>query len=155
MKPELSIPQLLPLDLATIARVLDQVGYVHYSVDEPRGRVVLDIQGDETLLRLNVLIGKTQSGETWYVRLLTFSIEFEPRKAGVDRPALLDWLNRKNEDLLFGRYYYNEESDTVAFEVSLPGNHGVIEEDLLDLLRIATVSVDKAHADLKRLVPDA
>lgn len=147
--------ELLPVSTATFTRMLDQVGYGHYQIDEEAGRVILDIQGDETLLRLHVIVGKTAAGDVWYTRLLSFSLEFEPRKAGVDRGALIEWLNHKNADVLFGRYYYDEGSDTVAFEVSVPGNHGLVEDDFLDLLRIATVSVDRSHAELKGLVPDA
>ncbi len=151
----MDIAELLPVSTATFTRMLDQVGYGHYQVDEEAGRVILDIQGEETLLRVHVIVGKTSTGEVWYTRFLSFSLEFEPRKAGVDRGALIEWLNRKNADLLFGRYYYDEASDTVAFEVSAPGNRGLVEDDFLDLLRIATVSVDRSHAELKGLVPDA
>lgn len=147
--------ELLPISTTTITQMLDKVGYGHYQVEEAAGRVILDIQGDETLLRLHVIVGKTSTGEVWYTRFLSFSLDFEPRKAGVDRDALIEWLNRKNADLLFGRYYYDEGSDTVAFEVSLPGNRGIVEDDFLDLLRIATVSVDRSHAELKGLVADA
>ncbi len=147
--------ELLPISTATFARMLDQVGYGHYQIDEEAGRVVLDIQGDETLLRLHVIVGKTSTGEVWYTRFLSFSLDFEPRKAGVDRGTLIEWLNRKNADVIFGRYYYDEGSDTVAFEVSAPGNRGLVEDDFLDLLRIATVSVDRSHAELKALVADA
>lgn len=147
--------EMLPISTTTFAQILDKVGYEHYHVDEESGRVILDIQGDETLLRVNVIVGKTATGEVWYARFLTFSLDFEPRKAGVNRTALIEWLNRKNADLLFGRYYYDEASDTVAFEVSVPGNRGLIEDDFLDLLRIATVSVDRSHAELKGLVADA
>ncbi len=147
--------ELLPINTATFTRILDQVGYGHYQVDEELDRVTLDIQGDETLLRLHIIVGKTSTGEVWYARFLSFSLDFEPRKAGVDRAALGDWLNRKNADVIFGRYYYDEGSDTVAFEVSIPGNRGLVEEDFLDLLRIATVSVDRSHAELKRLAADA
>lgn len=147
--------ELLPISTTTFARMLDQVGYGHYQIDEEAGRVILDIQGDETLLRLHVIVGKTSTGDVWYIRFLSFSLDFEPRKAGVDRTALIEWLNRKNADVLFGRYYYDEGSDTVAFEVSAPGNRGLVEDDFLDLLRIATVSVDHSHAELKALVADA
>lgn len=148
-------PELLPISTATFARMLDQIGYGHYHIDEEADRVILDIQGDETILRLHIIVGKASTGEVWYTRFLSYSLDFEPRKAGVDRDALIEWLNRKNADLLFGRYYYDERTDTVAFEVSAPANRGFIEDDFLDLLRLATVSVDRSHAEMKRLVADA
>lgn len=147
--------QLWPISTETFARMLDQIGYTHYHVDKKAGRLIFDVQGDVTLLRVHIIVGQTVTGETWYTRFLSFSLEFEPRKAGVAFEDLLEWLNKKNADLLFGRYYYDEDSDTVAFEVSMPGNHGLFEEDFLDLLRLATVSVDKTHEELKALAATA
>ena len=145
-----------PVNLESFAKLVEGSGYTLHTADEERGRLTLDIRGEEAVLRLHVIIGKSPDGDSvWYTRFLSYALDFEPIKAGVDRGALLEWLNRKNADLLFGRYYYDEGTDTVAFEASIPCNGGVLGEDFDDLLRIATISVDRSHVDLKALVKAA
>ena len=140
-----------PVSLETFAKLVDESGYPKYQLDQERQRLTLDIKGDETILRVHVVVGKTSEDTVWYTRFLTYSLDFEPRKAGVDREKLLEWVNLKNADLIFGRYYYDDRTDTVAFELSLPCNGGLLGEDFFDLMRIATVSVDKTHGELKGL----
>ncbi|MBL6974400.1 MAG: YbjN domain-containing protein [Deltaproteobacteria bacterium] len=142
-----------PVSTATFTRLLEESGYKLYQVDEDRGCVILDIRGEGTLLRLQVIEGKAPNRDVWYTRFLAYSLELEPGKAGIDRATLLEWLNAKNADLLFGRYYLDERTDTVAFEVSIPGNGGIHADDFVDALRIATVTVDKTHGELLALKP--
>jgi hypothetical protein len=142
-----------PVNLDTFTKLVEASGYKMHQADEERGRLTLDIKGEETVLRLHVILGKTPDGEAvWYTRFLSYSLDFEPVKAGLEAARVVEWLNAKNADLLFGRYYYDDKTDTVAFEVAIPCNGGILGEDFEDLLRIATVSVDKTHKDLKALL---
>jgi len=140
-----------PVNIETFAKLLDEIGYNKYAKDEEGDHVVLDIKGDETLLRLLVIVGKASNDIVWYTRFQAYSLEFEPLKEGVDQAALYDWLNLKNADLIFGRYYFHEKTDTVAFEISFPCNGGIHVDDFVDAIRIATVTVDKTHVELKGL----
>lgn len=142
-----------PVSTDTFTRLLEEIGYKIYQVDKDRGCVVLDIRGEGTLLRLQVIEGKAPNHDVWYTRFLAYSLELEPNKAGIDRAMLLEWLNAKNADLLFGRYYLDDKTDTVAFELSIPGNGGIHADDFRDALRIATVTVDKTHAELQAMKP--
>ena len=145
----------LPVSTETFTRLLEEVGYNLYQVDDDRGCVVLDIKGEETRLRLQVVVGRAPNNEVWYTRLLAYSLDFEPVKAGVDGGALLEWLNGKNADLIFGRYYFDGKTDTVAYELSIPCNNGLNAADFLDALRIATVTVDRTHTELTALAEDS
>ena len=144
-----------PLSLESFVRLIDAAGYKKHTLDAQAGRVTFDVQGEETVLRVHVMPGKTtENDDAWYVRFLAYSLQFEPAKAGVPVPSILDWMNRKNRDLIFGRYYYDDSTDTVAFEVAVPCNGGLLGEDFDDLLRISTLSVDRTHADLKKLMAE-
>ncbi|NOZ02441.1 MAG: hypothetical protein GXP54_11195 [Deltaproteobacteria bacterium] len=140
-----------PVSIETFAALLKEVGYDHYHVDEEGGRISLDIKGDETRLRLQVNEGRAPNGEVWYTRMIAYSLDFEPISAGMDKTVLLQWLNLKNSDLLFGRYYFDEKTDTVAYEIAVPCNGGIHGADFLDMLRIATVTVDRTHVELAAL----
>lgn len=143
-----------PLTVETISTLLEKVGFVYY--EEFDDRVMLDIKGNNVLLRVIVFVGKSQlKDETpWYMRFVTYSPEFEPRKAGIRMSKILEWLNERNADVIFGRYYYEPKTDTVVFEVSIPCNGGIRGEDFVDLLRISTISVDQAHNGLLQLAAD-
>ena len=144
--------EVIPVTLDSYGTLVEAAGFQKYEREEDRGRITLDIQGEETVLRLHIAQGKSPDGEvTWYTRFLSYSLQFEPIKAGIPRLKLLEWLNAKNADVLFGRYYYEEGTDTIAFEVSMPCNDGIYPEDFDDMLRIATLSVDAAHKALKEL----
>ena len=67
--------------------------------------------------------------------------------------ALAHWLNERNGQILFGRYYHDPRTDTLAFELSMPGIGGILGEDFVRMLWIATASVDKVHGEIKALVP--
>jgi hypothetical protein len=142
------------LTLESFVTLIDAAGFKHHQTEADRGRVTFDVKGDNTVLRVHVILGRSPSGDQapWYVRFLVYSLEIEPLKSGVGRVALFEWLNERNADVIFGRYYFDEKTDTVAFEVSIPCNGGVLGEDFEDLLRISTLSVDRAHEGLKKLV---
>ena len=141
----------LPLTMDSIAALIKEVGYDQFVRDDAGERIMLDVKGNETLMRVQIGIGKTPDAHPWFVRLLSYSLEFEPIRMGVEVSAMLEWLNTKNTDLLFGRYYFQAESDTVAFEVAFPCNLGIAREDFLDMLQMATLSVDRTHEGLKKL----
>jgi hypothetical protein len=144
-----------PLSLETFIRLVDGMGFSHRP-DPERERLTLYVQGEQTRLMVHVHVGHAGEGDrAWYLRFLTYSVDFEPRKTGVDLPILLEWLNRKNASILFGRYYYDDETDTVAFEVAMPANGGILGEDFRDLLWISTATVDNVYGELKALVPGA
>lgn len=145
--------EVVPVTLESFVTLVEASGFQRHEVEEDRGRLTLDVQGEETVLRLHIALGKSPEGDvTWYTRFLSYSLQFEPIKAGVPRLKLLEWMNAKNADVLFGRYYFDENTDTIAFEVAIPCNEGINPVDFEDMLRVATVSVDRAHKDLKELV---
>ena len=145
------INETLPLTLDSIEALIKEVGYDQFVRDEENERIMFDVKGAETLMRIQAGIGKTPDGKPWFVRFLSYSLEFEPIRLGVEVPAMFEWINNKNSDLLFGRYYFQADSDTVAFEVAFPCNQGIGREDFLDMLQMATLSVDKTHEGLKKL----
>jgi len=140
------------LDLEDLQKLLETLE-LRSQIEEDRNRLTLLLEGEFTQLMVHLIPGGTEGEPPWYLRFLSYSIEFEPKKAGVDRDILLQWLNQRNSQILFGRYYYEEESDTVAFELSMPATGGVLGEDLTRMLWIATSSVDKTHESLKALAP--
>ncbi len=141
-----------PLTLSDLKGLVETLGF-HVQEDEENRRLTLFLEGEETRLMVHVMTGGSTGEPPWYVRILTYSMEFEPLKSGIDRSVLMDWLNERNGQLLFGRYYHDPRTDTVAFELSIPGIGGILGEDFVRMLWIATASVDKVHADLKALVP--
>jgi len=141
-----------PLTLSDLKGLVETLGF-HVQEDDENRRLTLFLEGEETRLMVHVMTGGSTDEPPWYVRILTYSMEFEPLKSGIDRAVLLDWLNERNAQLLFGRYYHDPRTDTVAFELSIPGIGGILGEDFVRILWIATASVDKVHADLKALVP--
>ena len=140
------------MTLSDLKGLVETLGF-HVQEDEENRRLTLFLEGEETRLMVHVMTGGSTGEPPWYVRILTYSMEFEPLKSGIDRSVLMDWLNERNGQLLFGRYYHDPRTDTVAFELSIPGIGGILGEDFVRMLWIATASVDKVHADLKALVP--
>ena len=141
-----------PLALSDLKGLVETIGF-QVQEDDENGRITLFLEGEETRLMVHVMLGGTTGEPPWYVRLLSYSVEFEPLKAGIDRLVLIDWLNERNGQILFGRYYHDPRTDTVAFELSMSGIGGILGEDFARMLWIATASVDKVHGDLKALVP--
>jgi len=141
-----------PVNLETLATVAGRLGFAFKS-EPDRQRVTVFVQGQHTRLIVHANLGvMKEEGLPWYIRFLTFSPDFEPLAAGIPADRLLHWINDKNAELLFGRYYLDERTDTVAFEIAMPANGGILGEDLTDLFWIATASVDQAHKDLIALV---
>ncbi len=138
--------------LPDLKGLVETLGF-HVQQDDENRRLTLFLEGEETRLMVHVMPGLTAEQEPWYIRILTYSVDFEPLKLGVDRAVLLDWLNDRNAQILFGRYYHDPRTDTVAYEVSMPALGGVLGEDFVRMLWIATASVDKVHKDLKALAP--
>lgn len=141
-----------PLTLNDLKGLVESLGF-HCQEEPEHRRLTLFLEGDTTHLMVHVIPGGGPDEPPWYLRFLSYSVDFEPEKAGVDRTLLLHWLNQRNAQILFGRYYYDDRTDTVAFEVSMPGIGGILGEDFTRVLWIATASVDKAYADLKALIP--
>jgi hypothetical protein len=137
-----------PVSLETLAAVAGRLGFAFKS-EADRQRVTVFVQGQHARLIVHANLGvMKEEGLPWYIRFLTFSPDFEPLKAGIPPDRLMHWINDKNAELLFGRYYLDERTDTVAFEIAIPANGGILGEDLTDLFWIATASVDQAHKDL-------
>jgi hypothetical protein len=143
-----------PLNLESFGRLIEAAGYERFETDEASHRVSLRIKGDEVTLHLDVILGVSPDGDPWYVRFLSYAVDFSPIGAGIPEPKLMGWLNAKNADVLFGRYYWDREYDTIAFEISVPGNGGIVGEDFQDILRIATASVDRTHGVLRELAKE-
>ncbi len=140
-----------PVNLETLAMVAGRLGFAFKS-EPDRERVTVFVQGQHTRLIVHANLGVMKDeGLPWYIRFLTFSPDFEPGKVGVAVDRLFHWINERNSELLFGRYYYDKRTDTVAFEIAIPANGGILGEDLTDLFWIATASVDQAHKDLMAL----
>ena len=140
-----------PVTLETLATVAGRLGFA-YKSEPDRDRVTIFVQGQHSRLIVHANLGvMKEEGLPWYIRFLTFSPDFEPVKAGLSTDRLMHWINDKNAELLFGRYYFDERTDTVAFEIAIPANGGILGEDLTDLFWIATASVDQAHKDLVAL----
>lgn len=159
-KPQRRFPmpettEVLPLAMDSIEALLRHVGYDRFERNDEDERFLFDVQGESTRLRVQIGLGRTPAPGTtndqpWFVRLVSFSLQFEPAKAGVDQADVFAWINAKNKDILFGRYYYEVDSDTIAFELSLPCNGGIHPENLLDMLHMATVAVDQTHEGLEQ-----
>ena len=115
-----------PLTLSDLKGLVETLGF-HVQEDEENRRLTLFLEGEETRLMVHVMTGGSTGEPPWYVRILTYSMEFEPLKSGIDRAVLLDWLNERNAQLLFGRYYHDPRTDTVAFELSIPGIGGIFD----------------------------
>lgn len=141
-----------PLTLSDLKGLVETLGF-HVQEDVENRRLTLFLEGEVTRLMVHVMPGGAPDEPPWYIRLLSYSVDFEPLKAGIDHAVLIDWLNQRNSLILFGRYYHDPRTDTVAFELSMPGIGGILGEDFVRMLWIATASVDKVHADLKALVP--
>lgn len=141
-----------PVSLETLATVAGRLGFAFKSEPE-RQRVTVFVQGQHARLIVHANLGVMKDESLpWYIRFLTFSPDFEPAKAGIPVDRMLHWINDKNAELLFGRYYLDAHTDTVAFEISIPANGGILGEDLTDLFWIATASVDQAHKDMMTLL---
>jgi len=138
------------LELEDLQRLLQSLD-LRSQIEEDRNRLTLFLEGEFTQLMVHLIPGGNEGEAPWYLRFLSYSVEFEPRAAGVEQNVLLEWLNQRNSQILFGRYYYEADSDTVAFELSMPATGGVLGEDLSRMLWIATASVDKTHESLKAL----
>jgi hypothetical protein len=141
-----------PICLDTYRQLLDKIG-VPYQEDPEGERLLMFVPGSETRLLVHVGVGY-RDGRPWLTRFLSYSVEFEPLKAGVEPDRLYSWLNDTNARVIFGRYYYEKSSDTVIFEVAVPGNGGILGTDFNEMLGIATDSVDRVHASLKALAPE-
>ena len=84
------------------------------------------------------------------LRLVMQTILSQPALADldIDRITLLDWLNAKNSDLLFGRYYNYE--DLLIFEIALPVFDNTCDWKGFDhFLHLALFSFEDALAQLK------
>ena len=136
------------LSLDCLEQLLTSVGYDKFRRDDENRALVLDIRGDHVLLRLHVIAGGPRTQTPWYLRMLSYALDFHPRERGLSREWLFEWMNQKNADVIFGRYYYLEDVDVLAFEVAVPCNRGIVEEDFKDALSAATYSVDLAHLEL-------
>jgi hypothetical protein len=141
-----------PLTLSDLKGLVETLGF-HVQEDDENRRLTLFLEGEETRLMVHVMLGGNADEPPWYVRLLSYSVEFEPLALGIDRVALAHWLNERNGQILFGRYYHDPRTDTLAFELSMPGIGGILGEDFVRMLWIATASVDKVHGEIKALVP--
>lgn len=145
---------LLPISLDSFVQLLNEAGFTNHRVEDNLDRVTMDIIGNETILRCHVIIGRARNDNmARYVRFMTYSLKFDPMKEGIPLKDILEWLNKKNSDLLFGRYYYHDESDTIVFEVSMPCANGILPIDFDFMLAMATISVDKTYGEIKGLVP--
>ena len=144
---------LMPLSTQSFTALLEAVGLKHYEVDDQRDAVSLNIQGDEVAMGMHIVVGRSGDGEPWYFRFISYPLDFEPKNIGLSRLDVLEWLNKKNSDLIFGRFYYEETSDIVAFEVSMPASEGINPQDFLDMLQVSAMSVETASQELKALLP--
>jgi len=144
---------LLPLSTQSFGVLLEALGLKHYEVDEQREAVSLNIQGDEVAIGMHIVVGRSRDGEPWYFRFISYPLDFEPRSMGLAKADVLEWLNTKNSELIFGRFYYDETSDIVAFEVAIPASEGVNPQHFLDMLKVSAMSVDTASNELRALLP--
>lgn len=145
---------LSPVTLETFHRLLVGAGLDGTRIEEERGCVTFDFAGHNGPLRMSVFPGQVQPDqEPWFFRFLSYSLTFEPIKSGIARTRLLEWLNEKNADVFFGRFYHDEATDTVVFEVSVPCANGIAETDFRRMTEIALLFVDRVHEELKALVP--
>ncbi|MBM4396507.1 MAG: YbjN domain-containing protein [Deltaproteobacteria bacterium] len=143
---------LLPVTLATFQKLLVESGLEAARIEEERGCVTFDYAGQNSPLRMSVIAGKVQPDQDpWFARFLTYSLTFEPIKAGIGTARLHEWLNEKNADVFFGRFYHDEATDTVVFEVSIPCAAGVNPVDFRRMTEIALLFVDRVHSELKTL----
>lgn len=146
--------ELFPVTLETFRDLLVDAGLEGTRIEEDRGCVTFDFAGDNGPLRMSVIPGRIRPDEKpWFARFLSYSLTFEPIKAGVDRTRLLRWLNEKNADVFFGRFYHDEATDTVVFEVSVPFGAGIVPSDFRRMAEIAILFVDRIHEELKALAP--
>jgi hypothetical protein len=143
----------MPLATQSFTALLEAVGLKHYEVDEQKDAVSLNIQGDQVAMGMHIVVGRSKDGEPWYFRFISYPLDLEPRSLGLAKPDVLEWVNKKNSDLIFGRFYYEETSDVLAFEVSMPASDGIKPQDFLDMLHVAAFSVDTASQELRALLP--
>ena len=144
----------VPVTLESFRDILVEAGLEGTRIEEERGCVTFDYAGDNGPLRMSVIPGRVSpEEEPWFARFISYSLTFEPIKAGVPRGRLLDWLNEKNADVFFGRFYHDDKTDTVVFEVSMPCGGGVNSQDFIRLAQIALLFVDRIHKELKDLAP--
>ena len=112
--------------------------------------ILADIKGDNAIYR--VAIGVQPDDETpMHIRLQSILIEPKIQEFNTSRYELLTWVNAKNHDLIYGRYYLHD--DILVFETSLPVIDGTCDWKVFDfLLRLALFSFDDAIAQLKAVV---
>ena len=68
----------------------------------------------------------------------------------IDHNTLLKWMNAKNADIIFGRYYFLDDNQAFVFEVALPVFEDHCDWAVFDeFLRLAMYSVEDSLAQLQ------
>ncbi len=110
---------------------------------------LVDLQGQEGLYRL-VLKALPSPKEPRSLHLQSILMEPSPDALGISRDVLMEWLNAKNSDIIFGRYYVVDDYNALVFEVALPVMDNECDWATFDeYLRLAVFSVEDALAQLK------
>ena len=118
-------------------------------INPATGNALVDLDGNEGTYRL-VLKALPDPVEPRSLHLQTILMEPSPAELGVFRDTLLEWLNAKNSDIIFGRYYVTDNYNVLVFEVALPVIEGKCDWNTFDeYLRLAAFSVEDALAQLK------
>jgi len=108
---------------------------------------LVDLNGKEGDYRL-VLMAQPSPDEPRSLHLQNILVKPEINTLNIDRPTLLEWINAKNTDLVFGRYYLLD--DLIIFELVLPVSHGDCDWAGFDeFTRLAVYSMEDAIAQLK------
>ena len=113
-------------------------------------RLYADVKGNNVLYVLSIGI-EPQVLPYRLVRIQQLILR--PDLEDIDMPVswLISWINSKNSDLNFGRYYLDQDNK-LNYEVAIPVVNGEICWSSLDeVLRIAVFSVDDAMDQLLTL----
>lgn len=118
------------------------------TINQDTQNALVDLHGKEGDYRL-VLSARPSLSEPRSLHIQSVLTKPELSKL-LSHPTLLEWMNAKNADIVFGRYYYIDNDRMLIFELALP----VIEEKcdwatFDEFLRMAIYSTEDALAQLK------
>lgn len=144
----------LPFDLDALSTTLESWGFP-FNRDEHRLSMTLPGKNGDLNFHINVM--NDGQGKPCMLRLLSYSPSWSPIKAGLDRHALLHYMNHRNAAAIMGRHFVDENTGKAAFEITVYSSYGVFEKDLQDLIWFTVHEADEtiSHlADLARIPSD-
>lgn len=138
----------VPFDLNELGNILTSWGF---PFDRSEDRISMTLPGRNGDLNFHMSAMRDGENKACMLRLLAYSPTWSPLKAGLDKHAMLHYLNHRNANAILGRHFLDEATGKVAFEITVYSSFGVFEADLQDLIWFTVNEADETISHLTDL----